>query len=88
MNYRLFTKILSANVLFFVDKDKGNSTDSRNALSRAFAKISRYTVLSIVFDHGLSPYHLHSTMQLSSTSTGTFHCMSNCTTNSTTGIDS
>ena len=34
--------------LVFVDKDGGNSADSRNALSCAFAKISRYTVLVIV----------------------------------------
>ena len=52
-NYRLFAKILSANDLFFVDKDRPialiHSTDSRNPLFRAFAKISpakmsRYTV--------------------------------------------
>ena len=53
-NYRLFAKILSANVLFFVDKDRAIAMIRENIIremlyfvhSRKFspAKISRYTV--------------------------------------------
>ena len=45
VNYRLFAKILSVNVLFFVDKDRAialiheSKYYSRNSLSRIFAKI-------------------------------------------------